>query len=293
MAVRTPRHLAAAGFRLALALALSALAAISIRTVHAGSDDSGLQLAPGTIVRWSDPGTTLCAMGGASWQPMGDTCWYPIDLLAPQGPLVLKREVAGHIQEITVRVGPYAYPVQRLDVAPDMVTPPPAQAERIEREQQRVAALWWSHRPRRFSLPLAPPLDPLPEVGGFGSRRIFNGEPRSPHSGTDVAAPRGTTVHAAATGTVVLADDLYFSGNSVFIDHGDQLITMYFHLADIVVAPGAEVARGDPVGTVGATGRATGPHLHFGIRWRGARVDPSLLLENPSSVPRIQGLSPN
>ncbi len=289
MVVRTRRHVAANVCRLAFAVALSA--ALATGTPHAGSEDAAVEVTPGTVVRWSDPGTTLCGMGGATWQPLGDTCWYPIDLLAPQGPLVLKRGVAGHMQEITVRVGPYAYPVQRLEVAPDMVTPPPAQVERIEREQRRVAALWWSQGSRRFSLPLAPPLDPLPETGGFGSRRILNGEPRSPHSGIDVAAPTGTTVHAAATGTVVLAEDLYFSGNSVFIDHGDQLITMYFHLADIAVTPGAEVARGDPVGTVGATGRATGPHLHFGIRWRGARVDPSLLLGGQSSVPRIQGFS--
>ena len=288
---RSRGHVVAAISRPALVVTLSLLAALG--TAEAGSGAAAIQVAPGAIVRWSSPGTTDCGMGGATWEPVGNTCWYPIDLLAPQGRLTLKRRVSGVAQEATVRVGPYAYPVQRLEVAPDMVIPPQAEVERIQRERRRVVALWRSQRPRGFSLPLGPPLDPLPKAGGFGSRRILNGEPRSPHSGIDLAAPPGATVHAAATGTVVLADDLYFSGNSVFIDHGDQLVTMYFHLAAIAVAPGAEVARGDPVGTVGETGRATGPHLHFGIRWHGARVDPSLLLEDPSLVPQIQGVSPD
>lgn len=155
-------------------------------------------------------------------------------------------------------------------------------------EQARVGALWRVPAgPARFGLPLAPPLASLPAGGRFGSRRIFNGQPRSPHTGADYAAAEGTPVLAAAAGKVVLAADLFFSGGSVFIDHGGGLVTMYFHLSAIEVREGEEVAQGQPVGRVGATGRATGPHLHFGLRWHGARVDPAGLLAPPEETPAL------
>lgn len=241
---------------------------------------------------WQGTGTSECGMAGATWTPIVDTCWYPIDLLASEGPLILWRRRSGVKEETTLRVGPYPYPVQQLQIAPAMVNPPPDELARIQSEQRRIAGLWRSELPRRFTLPLAPPLAPLPQAVGFGSRRVLNGEARSPHSGVDLAAAPGTPVRAVARGTVVLAGALYFSGNSVFIDHGDQLVSMYFHLADIAAEEGGEVSRGDVVGSVGATGRATGPHLHFAVRWHGARVDPSLLLEEPSALPEIRPLAP-
>ncbi len=112
---------------------------------------------------------------------------------------------------------------------------------------------------------------------------MFNGQPRSPHGGADFKAKPGTLVRAAADGRVVVAEDQYFPGRAVFIDHGDGLISMSFHFSEILVKEGDEVKRGDPIGRVGATGRVTGPHLHFALRWHGARVDPAILLDLPGA----------
>jgi len=201
--------------------------------------------------------------------------------------MVVTRERRGRPEETTFRVGPYPYPVQHLTVPESMVKLSEENLARVDKEQRRVAGLWRRGGLPQFTLPLAPPLRVLPEGGRFGSRRFFNGEPRSPHSGADYRAPRGTAVHAVATGVVALAEEHFFAGNGVFIDHGDSMVSMYFHLAELRVVEGQNVERGQVVGTVGATGRATGPHLHFGIRWRGARIDPQLLFGPVDRVPEL------
>ena len=111
-------------------------------------------------------------------------------------------------------------------------------------------------------------------TGAFGRRRLINGQPRRPHSGEDIRAPMGTEVHAANGGIVRLSDDLFFSGTSIILDHGLGVYTMYFHLSSAAVKTGERVERGQVIGAVGATGRATGPHLHWGLRVGGARVNP-------------------
>jgi murein DD-endopeptidase MepM/ murein hydrolase activator NlpD len=166
-----------------------------------------------------------------------------------------------------------------------MVELSPEDLERVRRENREMARLWPRRTPRRFSLPLAAPLEPLPEGGHFGNRRVINGEARSPHGGVDFSADLGVPVRAAADGTVVMVGQHFFGGNAVFVDHGDGLVSQYFHLSKVAVAEGQELARGALIGEVGATGRATGPHLHFGIRWRGARVDPALLLAPTLALP--------
>jgi murein DD-endopeptidase MepM/ murein hydrolase activator NlpD len=113
---------------------------------------------------------------------------------------------------------------------------------------------------------------------GFGARRVINGRPRAPHSGSDFAAAVGTPVVAANRGRVVLTGEFFFPGRLVVLDHGLGLYTLYFHLDTIAVAEGQLVARGEPLGTVGMTGRATGPHLHFGAQMGTARIDPAALL---------------
>jgi len=114
--------------------------------------------------------------------------------------------------------------------------------------------------------------------GSFGRKRIINGQPRSPHSGEDFTAPQGTPVHATNEGVIALVGDFFFSGKSIVLDHGLGLYTMYFHLDEVDVAEGDKISKGEVLGKVGATGRATGPHLHWGMRIDGARVNPLSIL---------------
>ncbi len=259
---------------IALASAASALAATPPR------------VRPGTVVRWAGEGIEWCSRGEKRFEPLDGACYYPVDLLQRAGPLPVGRRRRGRRETITVQVGKFDYPVQKLTLPRRMVELSPEDLERVERENREMARLWTREGPRRFSLPLAAPLDPLPKGGRFGSRRIINGQPRSPHGGTDYAALEGAIVLAAADGTVAMVADQFFGGNAVFLDHGDGLITLYMHMSRVDVHEGQPVRRGEPVGAVGSTGRATGPHLHFGVRWRGARVDPALLLE-PQGVQSI------
>jgi murein DD-endopeptidase MepM/ murein hydrolase activator NlpD len=112
----------------------------------------------------------------------------------------------------------------------------------------------------------------------FGLRRFFNGQPRNPHSGVDLAAPAGTPVKAPASARVIDTGEYYYNGKTVFLDHGQGLLSAYFHLSQTKVRPGQQLRRGEVIGTVGATGRATGPHLHWSVYLNGAQVDPALFV---------------
>ena len=246
-------------------------------------------VAPGTVVRWPGEALEWCGLGDRSWPPFDGACWYALDLLTPQGPLHLRRRTSAGVEETTLRIAPYPYEVQRITLEDDSrVNLSSADLARVRRETARIAPLWSRESPRRFDLPLAPPLDPMPSGGRFGSRRFFNDQPRSPHSGADYSAPSDATVFAVADGSVALSGEFFFSGRSLFIDHGDGLISMYFHLNEMEVDEGEAVRRGQRIGRVGQTGRATGPHLHFGLRWRGARVDPAVLLAPTELVTTLE-----
>ncbi len=173
-----------------------------------------------------------------------------------------------------------AWRVQRVNgLPPDKVTPDPAQLARIKAEADLVAERR-SHVTARalYLTGLVVPADG-PISGVFGSQRILNGEARSPHLGTDFAAPAGAPVKSAAAGVVVLAHpDLFLTGRTVMIDHGLGLTTVYAHMSRLDVADGDAVAAGQVIGAVGATGRATGPHLHFGVSWLDVRLDPETVL---------------
>lgn len=271
----SPSRLVLAAFGL-----LAALPAIAPSPpAAAASPQPGPTVDPGGLVRWSAPGTERCAMDGSAWLPIGDTCWYPVDLLSSASRVTVVRTVGGERQERAVGLAPYPYPEQRLTITDQKYTDISKQdLARIERENRRIGAAFARRTERRFTLPLAPPLADLPRGGRFGSRRIINGVAKKPHTGADYAADAGRSVLAVGPGEVVIAEEHFFAGNSVFLDHGDGLVTMFFHLSDILVEEGQEVTAGEALGRVGSTGRSTGPHLHFGARWRGARVDPAALM---------------
>jgi murein DD-endopeptidase MepM/ murein hydrolase activator NlpD len=177
-----------------------------------------------------------------------------------------------------VTVGPHSFPTRRLQVEPAFVNPPEDVQERIAREAQDLERVWTeSSRERLWTGPFVPPV-PGPANSAFGSRSVFNGQPRSPHTGGDFLSPAGTPVEAPNAGRVVMARELYFTGNVVVIDHGMGLFSLLAHLSRIDVHEGDVVAAGQQVGLVGATGRVTGPHLHWAVRVAGARVDPLSLL---------------
>lgn len=262
------------------------LIVVSMIVWSVGSAESEIvEVSPGTLVGW--PGETIegCGLGNQRWGPVDEMCWYPIDLLAPEGNLTLIRWRQGTTEERSVEVGAYPYEVQYITLKDDsQVNLSKENLARVRTENGKIAALWSLQSARRFDLPLGTPLDPLPEGGRFGARRFFNNEPRSPHTGTDFTADAGTPIFAVAAGKVVLTGDFFFPGKSVFVDHGDGLISMYFHMSGIAVENEDEVARGEILGLVGESGRATGPHLHFGVRWHGARVDPTLLMGPQESL---------
>jgi murein DD-endopeptidase MepM/ murein hydrolase activator NlpD len=178
---------------------------------------------------------------------------------------------------------------EALRTTPAQANPSSEDLSRAAREETVLAKVWKRKEgPARFTLPLGEPARPLPEARDFGVKRIFNGKPAGqPHMGADYSTSQGTRVRAVADGTVVLAEDQFFSGNAVYIDHGDGLISMSFHLSEIKVKVGQEVKKGDTVGLVGTTGRSTGAHLFFGIRWHNARINPQFLLENPAKIPAV------
>jgi hypothetical protein len=271
--------------RTAAAGLLVAAALLAWRAEAGAAAEPALRVRPGGVVRWPGAGIEWCAAAGERSAPLDGACLFPIDLLQRPGPLELTRRRGGATEKATIVVDRFDYPVQTLTLPSRMVDLSPADLERVRRENREMAARFKLRSPRRFALPLAAPLDPLPAGGRFGHRRVINGLPRSPHGGADYAAAEGTPVRAAADGAVVMVADHFFGGRAVLVDHGDGLVSQYFHLSRVDVREGQALTRGEAVGVVGASGRATGPHLHFGLRWRGARVDPGLLLDAPAALP--------
>lgn len=207
-----------------------------------------------------------------------------LDLEAPVAPLVLHvhaRLSDGAVlsARVDLAVQPKSFRTRRLDVAPRFVTPPKSVQARIEREQQVMRDVLGESAPT--ALWQGPWLRPVPGISlsSFGVRSVFNGQARAPHTGTDFRAPMGTPLRAPAAGVVVLAEEHYFPGNQIVLDHGLGTFSLFAHLSAFAVEKGDRVRRGSVLGATGATGRVTGPHLHWAARVGGARVDAEALLE--------------
>ncbi len=203
-----------------------------------------------------------------------------IPLAEKPGELKLKVSTPSGTTEVPFSIKDKSYRTQNITVKNQRhVDPNPTDLKRIAGETKRSDAAL-----SKFTPTAAPSLQLMSPVEGirsdsYGSRRVFNGQPRNPHSGMDIAASKGTPIRSPAAGTVVEAGEFFFNGNTLYIDHGDGLVTMYCHLDSIKVKLGDQVAPGDLIGTVGATGRVTGPHLHWGVALNRAMVDPALFLE--------------
>lgn len=181
------------------------------------------------------------------------------------------------------------YATQRITIKDKRKVEPTAEdLKRIDRESRIIKAAFeaWHEQAEvalQFDLPAEGPLS-----SPFGLRRVFNGQARNPHSGLDIAAAAGSPIRAPAPGRVAAVGNYFFDGNTVLIDHGQGLVTMYCHMKKIAVKKGQTLARGEVIGFVGQTGRATGPHLHWGVSLNNARVDPTLFL-SPDTLAKVEG----
>jgi murein DD-endopeptidase MepM/ murein hydrolase activator NlpD len=230
------------------------------------------------------------SLNGTRWQGL-----VGVDLNAAPGSYPLLVEVAGRgpagpgqplTRTTVLNVQPARFKTRTLRVAGEYVDPPSEVVDRIVSEAALLDRIFTTITPASATRPFALPLTTRP-TPNFGSRSVFNGKPRNPHAGIDFSSPSGTIVTAPAAGTIVLARDLYFTGNTVIIDHGAGLYSLFAHLSSMTVGAGDVAGHGMSLGAVGATGRATGPHLHWSVRLNGARVDPLSLIE-ATGEPRPQ-----
>jgi hypothetical protein len=184
----------------------------------------------------------------------------------------------GISKEVTIRVEPKSYPEQRINVKQKKyVSPNEEQLARIKKEKKHMGELFKTWRDTDVSVDMSWPVDG-PLSSPFGLRRFFNDQPRNPHSGIDIAAPKGTDILLPVDGQVIDTGDYYFNGKTVFVDHGQGMISMFNHMSKITVKPGDKLKRGDKIGEIGKTGRVTGPHLHWSLSLNEVRVDPMLFL---------------
>lgn len=277
-----------AGSAGALAAAAITMAAVAAAGVVPGNSGLPSSVRPGEVFVLRPPaGQTPPAAAvflEKTYAPLtvpgerGPVFLIGVDLDASAGAeTILLRRAGGAEERLRVTIGKRVFPEERLTLPPAMVTPPRELDQRIAREQALAAEVYRSSGADKLWDRGFTPALRQPAAGNFGRRRTLNGVPRSPHTGQDYTAPAGTPVKAIAGGRVRLAGDFYYSGLTIFLDHGAGLVSVYMHLEKTLVAEGETVAGGQVIGRVGSTGRATGPHLHLGVRLLEQRVDPETL----------------
>lgn len=224
---------------------------------------------------WFNGNRVLVAGDSSEWLAV---VGIPLGTRPGSAPPLTVERAGGEPESIPLAIGPKRYATQRLTVKPEQVDLSPEDLARYERERahlQNVRKTFTEWAPE--SLQLVQPCDG-PRSDSFGKRRYFNDQPRNPHSGMDIAAPTGTPVVASGAGEVIDVGDYLFSGQTVIVNHGQGFLTLYAHLSAIEVETGERVAAAAPLGKVGATGRVTGPHLHFSVFLNTTSVDPALFL---------------
>jgi murein DD-endopeptidase MepM/ murein hydrolase activator NlpD len=288
---------------LALALGVGAAPVVLATAPALDVDVRSRAIRPGEVVAIAvrtpspaqTPSATLAGRPIPLWR-VAPTSWRGIaglDVEQAPGPLALvvsasPADGSPLSSTTTLDVVPAAFRERRLSVDPRFVEPPPEARPRIAREAAALHAIYdrvsADRQPAGFVAPV-----PHRRSSPFGSRSIFNGVPRDRHAGLDFASPAGAVIRAPAAGRVALVDDLYYTGNTVVLDHGAGVYSILAHMQRTFVEGGQAVARGARLGTVGATGRATGPHLHWSVRVGGTRVDPASVLEVLQDRPRPAG----
>jgi hypothetical protein len=291
-----------------LVLAASVLVMIGLPSAPAGGGLAGSPqlvgprgpVAQGEVARVLIQGVPAGATIAGSWQgeplgffPLANGEWEAllgVDLRLTPGtyPLEVRLQPRGRTPVLwneAVQVVAKDYGVERLELPERMVTLDAKTLKRVKQEAARFNAVWEQRSPECYWR--EPFLRPLPgaQLSTFGRNRFINGKQRSPHTGLDLRAAVGEPVLASNSGRVALVGDFFFHGRAVVVDHGFGLYTMYFHLSEAKVKKGERVERGAVIGLAGATGRASGPHLHWGVRLAGARVDPLALLKATGGEP--------
>ena len=247
----------------------------------------------GGVARWAGMAASECGIYGKRYAAVDAVCYYPVDIRGKVGTheiALWDQDGKQHLGTLTVEKAEFPEVTMELpEKLNHFLEPSDEESKRAAGERVAMKKiLGGSHDAAQFSLPLGTPVATLPaSADDFGSERLFNGKHRSLHSGRDYPVGMGNAVKAVADGTVVLAAEHFYAGNSVYVDHGDGLVSMNFHLESIAVKDGETVKRGQTLGKVGGTGRATGPHLHIGLRWLNKRIDPALLFANPTQLPSV------
>ena len=244
-------------------------------------------------------GIAVISLGGSRERPVAHQAQVPllvvgnpsawtalvgIPLAAPAGRATVQAQLdSGPLRTFDYEVRPKKYLTQQLRVAPGQVDLSPGDQARYQREREHQSKVMatFSSPVDNEALAMAAPVSGR-RSSSFGLRRTFNGEARAPHSGMDIAAPSGTPVKAPLAASVIDTGDYFFNGATVWLDHGGGLLTLYCHLSETSVRPGDVLRAGDRLGAVGATGRATGPHLHWGVMLNRTMVDPALFLAGSS-----------
>lgn len=260
----------------------------------ASTAPKSVSVGQGEVARWA--GNCLrCSFEKRAWAAVNGTCYYPVDMEMKPGTYTISRRTTGGKLE-SAKIIVAEKPCEQEDITnfpkKEYVNVSAENQARARKEAavvNPIISYKADTRPAVFDLPVGKPANPLPKgEGNFGACRTIDGQPRDRHTGQDYPVTAGSSVLSVGNGKVLLAADQFYSGNAVYIDHGNGLISEYFHLKNYTVKPNQTVTKGQKIGVAGETGRVTGPHLHFGVRWHGACINPGYLLIDPSDMKEVK-----